>query len=212
MPVTAGGRAVASLAMLTGTLVIALPVTVVGSTFHHIYTAMSAPEVSAAQRHERAELAHAARQKLPGGGVPLTGTSVATRPSRLHQRLLPPNAQDGPPRGEKAAQVQRSEPSEHPQRAEHGGAVRSRRASVLQVLAAPVGTPVWPAATNGSAAEVCHPCWHQMGRSDVTNILVCSTCRYVIVSRRSVKLDSSGSLRAAAQHPLQLTCMQCKCT
>ena len=85
--VTAGGRCVAAIAMLAGTLVIALPVTVVGSTFHAMYTNMSAVGRSAARVQEDTELAHAAAQRPLRGRSPLAGSSADVRPCRARDRL-----------------------------------------------------------------------------------------------------------------------------
>jgi Ion channel len=94
IPITPGGRIITSIAMLSGTLVIALPVTVVGSTFHNIYTSMSAAVTTPTRLQEDAEVAHAAHLC---GGMPLARSLTAVRRARLRDCTLRPNQGDGAP-------------------------------------------------------------------------------------------------------------------
>ena len=91
IPITPGGRVVASMAMLAGTLVIALPVTVVGSTFHAVLFRMASYVQSSISKQEVSELAVASQLTAQQGISALAGSSATTKPARLRDRLRLPD-------------------------------------------------------------------------------------------------------------------------
>jgi hypothetical protein len=87
VPVTHGGRCVATIAMLGGILVIALPVTVVGSAFQAVYTNMTSFDQSETGKQETDEIAFVCQMQPQVGKMPLGNSSAAAAPARLKNRL-----------------------------------------------------------------------------------------------------------------------------
>ena len=88
VPATAAGRCVSVLAMLAGTLVIALPVTVVGSTFNTVFHSMAAREPAVAEMQEAAEVTCVTHAH--GGSAarsPLASSYAEAAPARLRHRI-----------------------------------------------------------------------------------------------------------------------------
>jgi hypothetical protein len=87
VPVTGMGRCISAFAMLTGTLVIALPVSVVGSTFNIMYNNMADCVPTAAAIQEDTEIACATHLMPYASGMPLAHSRAAPVPVRLKDRL-----------------------------------------------------------------------------------------------------------------------------
>jgi hypothetical protein len=87
VPKTGGGRCIAVLAMLIGIIAIALPVTVVGNTFHAVYQKMKRDRASAAQKAERANLLIASLMRTATGCHPLHGGLAVPMPATLSNRI-----------------------------------------------------------------------------------------------------------------------------
>lgn len=87
VPITPGGRCIAAVAMLAGILVIALPVTVVGSTFHTVYTSITSFDRNKTGKQETDEIAFACQMQPRVGKMALGNTSAAAAPARLRSRL-----------------------------------------------------------------------------------------------------------------------------